>query len=356
MKKLILSFVVALCAIFSMSAGTNDQYNYVGHSRFFDNTSIGVYGGVQTNLHDWDAPNGAITSIVLGKEVTPTFGLSLELGTGWNNLANWTRTGHVHNGTIVDSAYAMLLGRTNLFNLFGGYKVRGFDMETVLGMGYGHSFGNVDGANFAMKAGMNFNWNFGKQKQFTFTVQPAVVWSLNAGMLDSRNGVAQVLGGLTYRFKTSNGTYHFNTPVLYDYDEVNALRAELANRPTNVEAEVEIKEVLVTNTVTEIVQVLPKVQFVQNNADISSTSTLAIYDIAQLMKQTDSKYLITGYASEEGSKEYNDELSLKRAENVKNALVNLGVSASRLDVKAGGPVTEFGPELMYNRTVTITEL
>lgn len=349
MKKFILSLFIAICAVFSMSAG-NDQLNYVGHSRFFDNTSIGLYGGIQTNLHEWNDPNGAVSGLWLNKEITPTFGLTIDAGTTWNNSRDWVSP---RIKTAVDHVYVMLAGRTNLFNLFGGYAVRPFDIETVAGIGYGHAFGDLDQNMLLVKGGLNFNYNFGTDKEWTVTVQPAVVWNTHrVPAWTSYAAVGQLTAGVTYRFKTSNGTHHFAVPVLYDNDEVNALRAALAEKPTEVIVEKEIvRTVEVLNT--EIVNILPKVQFLKASANVEPTCMANLKDIADIMKETGLDYTITGYASEEGTLEFNEKLSGERANAVRDILVDFGVNPDNLTTVAGGPVDIFGTELTYNRVVTI---
>ena len=46
--------------------------------------------------------------------------------------------------------------------------------------------------------------------------------------------------------------------------------------------------------------------------------------------------IIEGYASSDGEEQYNVQLSLNRAEAVRDYLIKLGVAAERLDVKGFG--------------------
>jgi len=52
--------------------------------------------------------------------------------------------------------------------------------------------------------------------------------------------------------------------------------------------------------------------------------------VKYLKKHPDAKLLITGYTDNKGTKEYNKNLSTKRALSVRNALVNMGIVSSRL--------------------------
>ena len=87
MKKFIFSILLAFMAVLSINAQT--QSNYCGSSKFFDNMSVGVVGGIETNLHDWNSPNGAIAGVVINKEITPIIGVTVEANANINGLRNW---------------------------------------------------------------------------------------------------------------------------------------------------------------------------------------------------------------------------------------------------------------------------
>ena len=132
MKK-ITSLVIAL---FAVATSATAQYNVSGH-RFFDNWSIGVDGGITTNLHDWDTPNGGVAGIQLTKGITPVFSLQSELQAGFNNWSNWNVS---HSDLVVDNLTATLMGKINLMNWFCGYKgePRLFEVGLKAGIGYLH--------------------------------------------------------------------------------------------------------------------------------------------------------------------------------------------------------------------------
>ncbi|MBR4516920.1 MAG: hypothetical protein IKO60_05945, partial [Bacteroidaceae bacterium] len=79
-------FTLVLVAMFGMAMAASAQYT--GH-KFFDNWSIGVEGGVSTNLCDWDTPNGGVAGINFTKGVTPVLSLEFQLQAGFNDDANW---------------------------------------------------------------------------------------------------------------------------------------------------------------------------------------------------------------------------------------------------------------------------
>jgi peptidoglycan-associated lipoprotein len=67
-------------------------------------------------------------------------------------------------------------------------------------------------------------------------------------------------------------------------------------------------------------------------------------DAAYLNSHPDIKVVIGGYCDERGSNEYNLQLGQTRAEAARNALVNAGVSASRLRVISYGKEKPFCTE------------
>ena len=70
------------------------------------------------------------------------------------------------------------------------------------------------------------------------------------------------------------------------------------------------------------------------------TILLEIRDI--LVKNPKGNLLIEGYASADGSEDFNTELSVRRAETVRDLLVSLGISEERLQVKGLGETAPIG--------------
>jgi OOP family OmpA-OmpF porin len=77
--------------------------------------------------------------------------------------------------------------------------------------------------------------------------------------------------------------------------------------------------------------------FVVNSSEITEDSNGKLKQLKELMVSYPyAKLLIEGHASSDGSMSYNQKLSEKRAESVKNALVSMGVDASRLETVGYG--------------------
>lgn len=327
MKKF-LSFIMV--AFMALAVNAQTTTNYAGSSKFFDNWSVGVNGGVQTNLYDWNAPQGAVAGLTLNKQLTPLFGLTLEGQTGFNNVRNWIHDGqHFHNGTAVDNLLVDATGRFNLVNAIWGYKgtPRLFEVEALGGVGYTHGYNSTENSGYdalVAKAGANLNFNLGKAKAVTLYLQPAVIYNVSAtGAFDVRHAVGQLTAGIVYHFKTSNKTRHIATsPVPALLEENAALRAALAdyqNKPaTNAVATVDT--VYVDKKVVEYAENTYVVLFAQNSAELTSDATAILDGIGQ-----NAIVRITATASPEGTAEYNKALSQKRADAVKAYLENRGV-------------------------------
>ncbi|MCH5167414.1 MAG: OmpA family protein [Erysipelotrichales bacterium] len=382
MKKfftLVVAMIMAVGATFAQTTHDCEQSNYAGHARFFDNWTIGLEGGVQTNLYDWNTPEGAVIGLNLNKYIVPQFRVSLQGYMGFNNTGMWnTPAGHVHNGTGVDNVQVYLTGGWNLMNTFSKYtgKPKVFEIETEIGVGYGHFFYNPSTWNYGVvlgKTGLDFRFNLGKARAWAIDIRPTFIWDFTNALAyeqiaSNRTAVFQVTAGVEYRFNTSNGTHNMKPADLYDCVEVNALNMrinellacndelkkaleECLNRPKEVEVVEETTVVTNTNVVTK--PVFATIGFERNSSKILGVYDLNVRTIADFMKASDQHFTVVGFASEEGNVDYNEALSLRRAQAVADALEAYGVDPAKIHVEGKGATTEFGNALDLNRTVQI---
>lgn len=360
MKKIITMLIAVL---FTITASAQSQTNYSGSSRFLDNWSVGLGGGVSTNLHHWNAPQGGHVNIELNRDITPIWGISLHGQVGFNDLVNYfDHPTHVHNGTVVDNASALVMGTFNFSNAFFGYNGKPCVFEIVgrAGVGYGHGFdrtGSVQSSRAAYKdalltkTGIDFNFNLDKNKAWTLSVRPSVTFNTTGlGEYNSQFSTFNVDGLIVYHFKTSNSKHYMVKPVLYNQSEIDLLNEQINSLKSELNEQVEendslrqmlkkVNEQVINDKDNEIVNMVYKpVYFKKASAKFDGDLT----DLANQIKSSGKQFTITGYASTEGSEKFNKNLSVQRAQFVKQELIKLGCDKAKLRVVTGGPTDKFG--------------
>lgn len=328
MKKII--FILTLF----LSAFTVNAQTAVQTSKLLDNTYVGVQAGVNTPLSfNQMFPVNEYAGIRVGKNLTPVFGLNVDAGVTFNDHANGHTNGfvnHFASHAAVNTVNVGLNGTINLMNLFGDYKgsPRLFEVSTVTGLGWSHIYNKTTGITNTLdddelvaKTGADFAFNLGKKKAWQIYAEPSVVWNLTNRTTDNvrfnkDHAYLQLLVGVNYKFKTSNGTHNFK---VYDIaamnEEINSLRSKLAKKPKEV-----VKTV--TNTVDNRTFVI---FFAQNSDELTPTAKEVLDKISGTVD-------VTGFASPEGTSEYNLKLSERRANAVADYLKNKGVT---VDVVTG---------------------
>ena len=117
-----------------------------------------------------------------------------------------------------------------------------------------------------------------------------------------------------------------------------------------------VAEVTETEVIVPDPDIAPRtVFFTIGSAELSPREIMNLSYLAEQMKQfPNATYTVNGYAdSATGTPAFNKELSLKRAQAVKDALVkNYGIAADRLNIEAGGGVDKFGQPIL-NRVVLV---
>lgn len=325
MMKKFLMLIVALVACISINAQTALQTTKV-----LDNTYIGINAGASTPLSFNSVfPVNGMFGVKVGKNFTPVFGLNVE-GNTWfgSNTDPQTRFDYFNRTAEVGKEYLVkqhntfravntgLNGTINLTNLFLGYNgdFRCFELSTVTGIGWLHTFkahaSDVD--NFSAKTGLDFTFNM--KHGNAIYVEPTIYWNLTEGTgvkFNKNNAQLALAVGYVYNFKTSNKTHNFK---LFDItamnNEINSLKEKLAAKPA-VERIVENKETVIDNS-------FDVVFFAQNSAVLSPEAKETLNSIKNTPVE------IIGYASPEGTQEYNKDLSYKRAKAVADYLANEG--------------------------------
>lgn len=369
MKKSLL-LLAGVLSLGSLNAQTNEEQT----TKFRDNWSIGLNGGIVTPLsHSAFFKNARATvGIDLNKQLSPIYGLTFE---------NMWSINTFESNAAFDASNLMLLHRINLNNVFCRYKGKPslFEVEALAGFGWLHvndayeeADGYKDGNWLSSKVGLNFNFNLGEKKAWTVAVKPAILWNVTQFGRDNINfhsdqAAWEITAGVVYHFKNSNGKHYYSNSCNHK-DLISALNATIGS----LEAEAAGKDRALKNaqqTINDLQKELDDckkkkapvatkqvteneyvVIFRQSSSKVDALQMPNIDRLANYLKQNNNaKVTISGYASPEGNEKFNQRLSEKRAEAVKNVLVKeYGISADRIQTEGKGVGSVFGTP-KYNR-------
>ena len=361
----------------------------VTESKTFDNFYIGINGGAQvkTTGEAWGKNLNTNAGLRIGRWFTPVFGLAVEGNAYFNDhCSEGADAFMLPSKTVVRYMNASLLATVNLSNWFGGYKgePRLFEVVPVYGLGYGHTFGTaLHGSALTSKAGVDLTFNLGSKKAWQIYVEPSMNWNLagckhyayDGVKYDINRSAFQLNAGIVYKFKNSNGTHNFTIAQLRDQAEIdglngqiNSLRNDLNDKDSQLSAkDKQIQDL--QNALDECnkkpkyekpataTNLQPTVLFRQGKAVVDKSQMPNIELIAQYMKNhPDAKVEIKGYASPEGNKDFNQALSQKRADAVKNVLVKTyKIKADRLTAKGMGATDKLFKQVEFNRVSTFND-
>ena len=373
MKRTLLISVITAMSAMTATAQT------VKESKFTDNWYIGVNGGMNfktTNTAVLKNLNPSM-GMRVGRAFSPVLGTAIEADVYMNNKGSEYRP----LGTFIKGMNLSLLTTVNFSNWFGGYtgEPRRFEIVGVTGMGWGHVFKNSSatfpGKNvLTSKFGVDFIMNLGTSKAWQVYLEPNVTYALsdwdNKVQYDLNKSAVGVILGVNYKLGNSNGTHNFVIADVYDAEElailnnrINDLREEKMEMAAAIDernqtiADLRGKlrapktETVIIDETVDVLQ--PVVIFRQGNSTIDPSQNANISLVAQYMlDNSDVAVVIKGYASMEGSKQLNQRLSEKRAEAVKQVLVNrYHISEDRLVTHGYGATDKLFSEPELNRVV-----
>ncbi len=340
MKKIFLSVMLAGAAV----AANAQSVSSISNSKFFANWQVGVNVGgyTPTTGHPFFKSTRLNFGVEVGKQISPSFRLSADGVAYINDNVNGYR-----NPLLIEYTNVAMLGNFNLSNIFAGYKgaPRTFEVEAFAGPGWLHAYnpGRNDNNLMTVKFGANFLLNLGSSKAWAVKLSPSILYGLTPAdqqehSLNNNASLTQASLGIVYRFKGSNGAHHItaaqaSAPVVEDNS--GALRGELSekdrelrdarNRIHELEGELaearnrkpEVETVVETKRTLESV-----VTFAQGKTIIAPSQQPNVARIATYLKKyPNSKVVIKGFASPEGSVEVNERIAKARAEAVKAVLV-----------------------------------
>lgn len=359
MKKVLLTFVLALASVgvFAQNVTENTDKYKVETNRFWNNWFFSVGGGVDmyrnqhgTNGDMFKNRLNPTIDVALGKWFTPSLGLRLAYsGLERKSVdANLNRREskymHLHNDILFNVSEAF----------WGHSNRRGYSFIPYAGFGWLRNFnghaGNTD----------VFGFNVGLLNEFRLS--PALSLNLdirattmhdrfdgeprtNAKKLRSQDQLYSATLGLTYKFKKRGWDRATVISTGISEDEMRRIQNQLRDAQAyNNQLKEELEaarnrkpEVVVKKEV----DVAPRVIFFPiGKSTLTKQDRVNIGYMAQAIKASDKVYTITGYADKAtGSASWNQRLSQKRAEAVRDVLVNeFGVKESQVKIDAKGGV------------------
>ena len=339
MKKLFLMFMMALFTVSMTSAQVHE-------GKMFDNiyTTVSVSGVLPTTdfqvgttefRKNWRPEFG----IEVGKQVTTLYTTGLEFTAGVNTTGV---------KTAFDDMSLLWLHKFNVANAIWEYcPDTRWDFNVVGGLGWGHDMVIRDNYG-VVQTGIEVAYNF--NDTWSLIAKPNIEWHhVNDGLNVNHSDLGLAIG-VSYKFPNVGGGRGF-VPCDEGFlnSLVNELRAdlelkeqalngqkELNNQLNNQLAELQSHKCTV-DTVTIDNTIAPTIGFVINKSELTSQSDAYLYSIAQAYK--DSELIVKGYADvKTGNPEYNMELSKKRAEVVKNKLIEYG--ATNVSIEALGDTVQ----------------
>ena len=345
MKKFFLMIMMALFTVSMTSAQVHE-------GKMFDNVyttvSVGAVNPTTAGVKNVRPEFG----IEVGKQVTTLYTTGLEFTAGVNTTGV---------KTAFDDMSLLWLHKFNVTNAIWGYCPDArWDFNVVGGLGWGHDMVVRDNYG-VVQTGIEVAYNL--NDTWSLIAKPNIEWNhVNDGLNVNHSDLGLAIG-VSYKFPNTDRTRGF---TLCDEDflneMVNQLRAdielkeqalndqkELNNQLNTQLAELQshkcaVDTIIIDNTIA------PTIGFVINKAELTSQSDAYLYSIAQAYK--DSELIVKGYADvKTGNPEYNMELSKKRAEVVKNKLIEYG--ATNVSIEAYGDTVQPFADNDMNRVAIV---
>ncbi|MEE0864568.1 MAG: OmpA family protein [Alistipes sp.] len=369
MKKILLVFCVALmaCATATAQQNNDEKLHWKGFetNKFWDNWEVSAGVGISrldiANKFNTDEPgkffnrNSWNLNIGATKWIVPVVGLRLQLDGG--HFQNYTFRGDRYGAGAFQTPYIFVHGdvMVNLSNWIGGYREdRLYYAIPYVGFGY-------TAMSWTKKTPGTYNGEyattFGLLNKFRITKNLDVQLDLRTWIFAEEGLPAEVNGGgrfafswtgsvgVAYRFNKNEWTPAYSQTVVDGYVEaVEQLNREVSNAEANVSTlnnqveELEAQNQELKRTLIpageEVISAHSVVFFEKNEYELSTFAMATIDKYVSTLKSGKLKITVVGYADRStGTPEYNDALSQKRAEAVKEYMVAKGISEHRIEVK-----------------------
>ena len=317
---------------------------YIGINCGVNQSTVSKYDAWKVDFNNGLKSLTYNANIELGKDVTPITGFSLQVGVAPIYAFNETEPGS-HEFTDegewkVNRTDVFGNVKFNLMNLFGGYKgyPRRVEIKTVTGIGWNHNFDNeYNPNNFGLQAGLEFDFNLGKNRNWFITFNPMVQTNnLLKGVTEINNGPDEMLTaaknadlranvGVAYRLGRGNQNHSFKicdkAYTEEQYAELYAMYDDCmstVNRVDTVVVEKVVEKVVETPVNTELSNAI--IVFTKNSSELNDAEIHRL-DIIMAGLDKAGKYLVVGSAdSATGTEEINTNLATERANVVKELM------------------------------------
>lgn len=358
-----------------------DKYQVITNP-FWSNWLFSIGGGAEATFGDNDSAGSfgkrisPTLNVSVGKWFTPGLGLRLQYsglqarGFTYDAGADYVKGTQLKDGYYKQRFDYMNLHGDVMFNLnalFGGYNQhRVYEIIPYVGAGFTHNYSKPHREALSVNAGIINKFRISNAIDINLELSAMGVEDKFDGEVGGDHGYDGVLSatvGLTYRFPARG--FRRPMPQLISQIELAAMQDKLAAMGAQnaqlknalIQAQNQpVAEVTETEVIVPDPDIAPRtVFFTIGSAELSPREIMNLSYLAEQMKQfPNATYTVNGYAdSATGTPAFNKELSLKRAQAVKDALVkNYGIAADRLNIEAGGGVDKFGQPIL-NRVVLV---
>jgi len=346
MKKTILYLLVLACFPL-LSKAQELRIKEEGKTLFNKHAYLQLQAGAAYTLGEADFTDliSPAAALNLGYNFTPVFGMRLG-ASGWQGKGGWVVPAQVYNFNFVQGNLDLVLDLMSLFKGFNPERV--FNPYLFAGGAYAFGFDN-DEANALNTGGYEpeYLWKdtkgfpggrFGLGLDFKLNDAVSLMLEGNANVLSDRFNSKRA-DNSDWQFNALAGikinlgkTYTRTEPVYYEPQPAPA------PAPSPSPAPKPAPKTAPAPVVAKEFPQLPAIHFAFDS-DVVDTLKYAteLNTIVSTLKEfSDTDVTITGYADHKGSNTYNDKLSLRRAEAVKNYLVGKGISAARLSTLGAG--------------------
>ena len=352
-----------------------DKYQVITNP-FWSNWFFSIGGGAEATFGDNDSAGSfgkrisPTLNVSVGKWFTPGLGLRLQYsglqarGFTYDAGADYVKGTQLKDGYYKQRFDYMNLHGDVMFNLnalFGGYNQhRVYEIIPYVGAGFTHNYSKPHREALSVNAGIINKFRISNAIDINLELSAMGVEDKFDGEVGGDHGYDGVLSatvGLTYRFPARG--FRRPMPQLISQIELAAMQDKLAAMGAQnaqlknalIQAQNQpVAEVTETEVIVPDPDIAPRtVFFTIGSAELSPREIMNLSYLAEQMKQfPNATYTVNGYAdSATGTPAFNKELSLKRAQAVKDALVkNYGIAADRLNIEAGGGVDKFGQPIL----------